>query len=180
MIRVLLTTAPYCALCVEMIAELAGVKPYLVKKWVNDLSSLLYQDKATNGGVRVCHLSISEFFVSDCCDYQVILQDTNAQLRIACLKTMVKQLHFNICKLKDSWLANADIKDLPFRIKENISDALQYSSLYWSNHLCFTPDNGALYMWEYLKELFGGLCGLFWVEVLSLMGMVRIGVPSLR
>ncbi len=180
MIGVLLTTAPYRPLCEETIAELAGVKPNLVKKWVDDLSSLLYRDEATNGGVRVRHLSISEFFLSERCDYQVVLRDTNVQLGIACLKTMAKQLRFNICKLEDSRLANADIEDLPSRIKENISDTLQYSSLYWSNHLCFMPDNGDLHMWEYLKEFLGGLCGLFWVEVLSLMGMVRIGVPSLR
>src|SRR5258706_6291211 len=39
---VLLTTSPYRALCDETIAELAGVQPNLVKKWVDDLSSLLY------------------------------------------------------------------------------------------------------------------------------------------
>ena len=44
MIGVLLTTAQYRPLCEETIAELAGVRPNLVKKWVNDLSSLLYQD----------------------------------------------------------------------------------------------------------------------------------------
>ncbi len=180
MVGVLLTTAPYRPLCEETIAELAGVKPYLVKKWVNDLSSLLYRDETTNGGVRVRHLSISEFFVSDRCDYQVILRETNVQLGAACLKTMIKQLRFNICKLEDSRLANTDIIDLPSRIEENISDALQYSSLYWSNHLCSTPDNGDPHMWEYLKEFFEELYGLFWVEVLSLIGMVRIGVPSLR
>ena len=30
-----------------------------------------------------------------------------------------------------------------------------------------------------LKEFFGGLCPLFWVEVLSVMGVVPIGVPGL-
>ena len=180
MIGVLLTTAPYRPLCEETIAELAGVKPNLVKKWVNDLSSLLYRDEAANGGIRVRHLSISDFFVSDCCDYQVIPRHTNVELSIACLKTMVKQLGFNICKLEDSRLANADVEDLPSRIKENISGALQYSSLYWSNHLYFTPDTGDLCVWKILGEFFGGLYGLFWIEVLSLMRMVSIGVPSLR
>ena len=71
MIGVLLTTAPYHPLCNEMIAELAGVKPFLVKRWVDTLSSLLYQDEAANGGVRVQHLSIYDFFVSDHCSYQV-------------------------------------------------------------------------------------------------------------
>ena len=179
-IGVLLTAAPYRTLCEESIGELAGVRTNLVKKWVNDLSSLLYRDEAANGGIRVRHLSISDFFVSDHCAYQVSLVDANVQLGIACLKTMVKQLRFNICKLDDSRLANAEIHDLPSRIKEHISDALQYSCLYWSNHVCFTPNNGDRCLWGMLKEFFEGLYGLFWVEVLSLLGMVSIGAPSLR
>jgi len=179
-IGVLLTAAPYRTLRDESIAELAGVRPNLVKKWVNDLSSLLYRDEAANGGVRVRHLSISDFFVSDHCAYQVNLEDANVQMGIACLKTMVEQLRFNICKLEDSRLANADIHDLPSRINEHISDTLQYSSLYWSNHLCFTPDNGDHRVWGILKGIFEGLHGLFWVEVLSVMGMVPIGAPCLR
>ena len=180
MIGVLLTTAQHRPLCEETIAELAGVRPNLVKKWVNDLSSLLYQDNAADGGIRVRHLSISDFFFSDHCASQVRPHDANVQLGVSCLKTMVKQLRFNICKLEDSRLANADIEDLPSRIKENISDALQYSSLYWSNHLCFAPDDGDLHMWEKLKEFFEGSYVLFWIEVLSIVGMVPIGAPSLR
>jgi len=179
-IGVLLAVAPYRTLCDESIAELAGVRPNLVKKWVNALSSLLYRDEAVNGGVRVRHLSISDFFVSDHCSHQVNLEDANVRLGIGCLKTMVEQLRFNICKLEDSRLANADIHDLPSRINEHISDTLQYSSLYWSNHLCFTPNNGDHRVWEILKDFFEGLYGLFWVEVLSIMGMVPIGAPSLR
>jgi len=179
-IGVLLAVAPYRTLCEGSIVELAGVRPNLVKKWVNALSSLLYRDEGANGGVRVRHLSISDFFVNDQCSHQVNLEDANVQLGIACLKTMVEQLRFNICKLEDSRLANADIHDLPSRIKEHISDTLQYSSLYWSNHLCFTPDNGDHRVWGMLKEIFEGLYGLFWVEVLSVMGMVPIGAPSLR
>ena len=179
---VLLTVAPYRALGEETIAELAGVEPNLVKKWVDDLSSLLYRDEGTNGGIRVRHLSISDFLVSDdCpCDYRINLRDANVQLGISCLKTMVFQLRFNICGLEDSRLANAEIEDLPSRITENISDCLQYSSLYWSDHLCFTPDNHDRRVWESLKEFFEGLCPLFWIEVLSILGMVLIGAPSIR
>src|SRR5258706_12145968 len=53
MIGVLLTTSPYRALCDETIAELARVKPNLVKTWVDALSSLLYRDEAANRGIRV-------------------------------------------------------------------------------------------------------------------------------
>jgi hypothetical protein len=141
MIGVLLATAPYRSLCEDTIAELAGVRPNLVKKWMDDLSSLLYRDEDANGGIRVRHLSVSEFFVGGGChsDHQVNLRDANVQLSLACLETMVGQLRFNICKLEDSRLTNADIQDLPSRIEENISDSLQYSSLYWSNHLALLP-----------------------------------------
>jgi hypothetical protein len=182
MIGVLLTAAPYRALCEETIAELAGVESKFVKKWVDDLSSLLYRDEGTNRGIRVRHLSISEFLViDDCpCDYQINRQDANVQLGIACLKTMVHQLRFNICGLEDSRLANANIQDLPSRIRENISDCLQYSSLYWSNHLCFAPDNNDRRVWDSLEEFFEGLCPLFWIEGLSILGMVPMGAPSIR
>jgi hypothetical protein len=44
--------------------------------------------------------------------YRVDLGDANVQLGIVCLKTMVRQLRFNICKLEDSRLANTDVRDL--------------------------------------------------------------------
>jgi len=182
MIGVLLITGPYRPLCDETIAELAGVRADLVKMWVEELGSLLYRDEGANGGIRVRHLSISEFFVSRDChsDYQVNPRDANVQLGITCLKKMIEQLRFNICKLEDSRIANGDVKDLPKRIKENISDALQYCSLHWSNHLCFTPDTGDRHVWENLRRFFEGPYALFWIEVLSLLGMLGIGVPSLQ
>ncbi len=181
-IGVLLTTAQYRPLCEDTIAELAGVRPNLVRKWVNDLSSLLYRDEKPNGGLHVRHVSISEYFLSDGChpDYQVNLRDVNVHLGIACLTTMVDKLRFNICKLEDSRLANADIDDLQSRIKRNISEPLQYSSLYWSNHLCSTPNNRNQSLLRNLREFFEGLYPLFWIEVLSLMGMVPTGAPKLR
>jgi len=181
-VGVLLITTPYRPLCEETIAELAGVRPDVVKMWVQDLSSMFCRDEGASGGLRFRHLSISDFFVSNDCqgDYQVNLLDANMELGIACLETMVEQLRFNICGFEDSRLANADVKDLASRIKENISEALQYSSLYWSNHLCFSPDIGERRVLDRLRKFFEGPYAIFWVEVLSIMGMLRIGVPSLR
>ncbi len=99
-IGVLLATSPYRALCDETIAELAGVKPNLVKKWVDALSSLLYRDEMASGGIRVRHLSVYDFFVGDRCEYQVNLQEVDVQLGIACLKVMTTQLRFTICNLE--------------------------------------------------------------------------------
>ena len=179
MIGVLLTTSPYRTLCDETIAELAGVKPNLVKKWVDALNSLLYRDEEANRGIRVRHLSIYDFFVSDRCDYQVNIRDADVQLGIACLEVMTTQLRFNICNLEDSRLANADIKDLPSRVKQNISDALQYSCVHWLDHLSFPPANRSQCVLA-LEEFFEGLYPLFWIEVLSIMGVAPISVPRLR
>ena len=182
MIGVLLMASPYRPLCDETIAELAGVKPNIVKKWVDALSSLLCRDEAANRGIRVRHLSVYDFFVSDRCDYQVNVRDANMQLGIACLKVMTTQLRFNICKLDDSRLANAEIGDLPSRVKEYISDPLQYSCIHWLDHLYLPPanrDQCELVLGS-LEEFFEGSYALFWIEVLSIMGMVPIGVPRLR
>jgi len=181
-IGVLLIAAPYRPLCEETIAELAGVRPDLVKMWVEDLGSMFYRDEAASGGIRFRHLSILDFFVNGDCqgDYQVNPRDANMFLGIACLEKMVEQLRFNNCGLEDSRLANVDVKDLASRIKVNISDALQYSSLYWSNHLCFSPDIGERCVLDKLRKFFEGPYALFWVEVLSIMGMLRLGVTGLR
>ena len=182
MVGVLLAASPYRALCEETIAELAGVKSYLVKTWVDALSSLLYRDETASRGVRVRHLSVYDFFVSDHCDYQVNIQDADVKLGIACLKMMTTQLRFNICKLEDSRLTNANVRDLPFRVTQSISDALQYSCLHWLNHFSYPPANcdQRMLVLGCLKTFFEGLYPLFWVEVLSIMGVVPIGVPGLR
>ena len=178
---VVITTAQYHPLGKEAIAKLTGVKPNLIEKWVDALSSLLYRDEGANGAIRVRHSSISDFFLSDCCEHRVNLQEAHAQQGVTCIDTMVKELRFNICKLDDSRLANTDVKDLQSRIEENVSDALQYSSLHWSSHLCFSPDsmNRDPEVLAKLKEFFEGLYPLFWVEVLSVMGVVPIGALSL-
>src|SRR5258706_12102371 len=177
-IGVLLATSPYRALCDETIAELAGVKPNLVKTWVDSLSSLLYRDEAANRGIRVRHLSVYDFLVSNRCDYQVNIREAGVHLGIAFPRVMTTQLPFNNCKTQNSRLANADIRDLPSRVKEHISDTLQYSCLHWSNHLCFPPANHGQCVLA-LGRFFEGLHPLFWIEVLSIMGMVPIVVPSL-
>ena len=181
MIGVVLLTAPHRPLRDETIAELAGVNPDLVTMWVTDLDPLLYRDREVDGGIRVRHSSVADFFLSDYhSDYHVNLRDANVELGIACLKKMMEGLSFNICKFEDSRLANADVHDLQLRVRENISDALQYSSLYWSGHLSFDGDSSDQRVWDSLRKFFEGPHVLFWIEALSVMRMVPIGVASLR
>jgi hypothetical protein len=156
MMGALLITAPFRPLCEATIAELAGVRPDLVRTWVAELGSMLYRDEGASGGIRIRHLSISDFFVSEGCqgDYRINLRDANVELGIACVEKMIEQPYFNICELEYSRLTNPDVENLRSRIEENITDALQYSSLYWSYHLLYTPDTDNLRVWETLRRIF--------------------------
>ena len=180
MIGAVLVAAPYRPLCREAIVELKGLNNERVTIWVAGLASLL--DTEADGGIRVRHLSVSDFFTINCPEnekYRPDLQRANVLLGAACLKRMVEKLRFNICDLSPG-VANKDVPDLPSRIKDNIPDTLQYSSLYWSNHLCCNAAVIGEDVWGDLKKLFEGPIVLFWIEVLSIMGMVRISIPSLQ
>jgi len=88
---------------------------------MNDLGSLVHRDEGANGGIRVRHLSTTDFLISNHCAY-------HASER--CFSNTV------------SLSVNSEIPGS--LMQENISDALQYSFLYWWNHLSLTPDNGNL------------------------------------
>ena len=68
---------------------------------------MFYRDEGASGGIRVRHMSISDFFMSNGSqgDYQVHLRGAHWELGIACLEKMVEELRFNICGLEDSRLA---------------------------------------------------------------------------
>ena len=53
------------------------------------LYSMLYQDEVANWGICVWHLLVYDFFVSNSCDYQVNIWDTDVQLGFAFLKVMM-------------------------------------------------------------------------------------------
>jgi hypothetical protein len=158
------------------------VSPNLVKKWVDDLSSLLCRDEGTNGGIRVRHLSISEFFLSNDChsDFRINLEDSNTHQGIVCLERWWANCVSIFASSKIPGSPTQMSKISQSRIEQNVPDALQYSTLYWSNHLCFTPYKGDLGVQGSLKKFFEGLYPLFWLEVLSILRMVPIGAPSIR
>jgi len=93
---------------------------------------------------------------------------------------MTKELEFNICKLETSCVLNADIRDLDIRVQESIPDALQYSSMRWSNHLCSDSSPASREVCELLGTFLTGERLLYWLEVLSLVGKVPVAISALR
>jgi hypothetical protein len=181
-LRAVIAVATYRSLRDETLACLLGLEPRVVRSWVDELGSLLYRDGSAKGGVRPRHLSIIEFLMSPTCppEFQVDLQQANAELGQYCLKRMTKELKFNMCELETSCVSNADIRDLDVRVQEKISDALQYSSMHWSSHLCSYLAPASTEVSNLLDEFLMGTRSLYWMEVLSVMGKVPTAIAALR
>ncbi|KAJ7110889.1 hypothetical protein C8R44DRAFT_799694 [Mycena epipterygia] len=93
--------------------------------------------------------------------------DQRRALASAILRVLRTQLRFNICDLPTSYLRNAEMPNLQWRLDTYIPDYLTYSSRFWADHLVATSYNSdiAREVGKFLVEQF-----LFWLEVLSLRG----------
>lgn len=155
-------------------------EPYVVVGIVNKLGSLLDREE-DGGGIRVRHLSITEFLTQRTThpDFRIDLNTTNAELGTSCLLVMLKDLRFNICQLETSSQLNSQVKDLESRITQYLPDALQYSCVHWSNHVCSggDPSNNIKSL---LVQFLAGEKVLYWLEVLSLLGKVPTALASLQ
>ncbi|KIN97133.1 hypothetical protein M404DRAFT_37720, partial [Pisolithus tinctorius Marx 270] len=98
-------------------------------------------------------------------------------LAFATLQILRDELQFNICGLESSYLANAKVPDLSKRIKENIPHHLSYSSRFWGQHLQKAAFD--LELVGLVKAVVGSEKILFWLEIISLLGMVGKGVDAL-
>ncbi|KAG8867352.1 hypothetical protein FRC20_006004 [Serendipita sp. 405] len=167
----------YQPLTDEAVAQLAGLPVNIVSALVNKLGSLLYRDAGTNGGIRVRHISVIDFLTGSNTpsDLRVNTDQANRDVAVGCLQVMTKELRFNICGIESSFMSNQDIADLQSRADQNMSAALQYSCVRWSDHLCHIPNTGDEEVITALKEFTKIPRLLYWMEALSVMGQVSNG-----
>jgi hypothetical protein len=98
-------------------------------------------------------------------------------LALRCLQVMNRSLQQDICCLGEPSLPHADIADLECRLKRHVSDELRYACEYWHAHL--------VHVKESINELWHELTTFcmehifHWIEVLSLLGLLRSAVVSL-
>ncbi|KAG9123460.1 hypothetical protein FRC07_014911 [Ceratobasidium sp. 392] len=154
------------------------IKRGVFRNVVSGLGSVLYEDKAIGGAVRVYHPSFADYVAtrSRSKHFHVESQEQNTRMAECCLRTMLKELKFNICGLTTSYLSNRDVPDLNSRVRNCISEHLKYSCLHWSSHLVEAPKG-------VLKELIGdfilGRSLLHWIEALSLLSKLKFALSSL-
>lgn len=95
-------------------------------------------------------------------------------LAMASLKTMNKELCFNICQIQSSYMPNSLLT--PEQLSQ-ISPGLSYSCQFWGDHLQqLKPDSR--FQDEVLQLLKQGL--LFWLEVLSVKQALKRGLIAMQ
>lgn len=119
----------------------------------------------------LCKKLDSGFFVK--------LSEIHELMATGCLKTLHRELRFNICSLEDSYRLNKDVPDLSKRIQEHISEVLQYSSLFWFDHVSLC-DSTRIISSASVTSLVTSPKILHWLEVLSWLDALAEGVAILR
>ncbi|KAF7965338.1 hypothetical protein HWV62_44307, partial [Athelia sp. TMB] len=100
------------------------------------------------------------------------LPEHQHSLAVACLRIMNERLHFNMCNLTTSHIPNAEIADLSERVERDIPQSVSYPCLFWGHHMHKTPAEKSSLLpliLDFFQQKF-----LYWLEVLSLLGEIRL------
>ena len=134
--------------------------------------------------VRPFHKSFPDFLTDPArCKSKLFFIESsayNAEILFSCLKLMKERLKRNICSLDDHTTLS-EVKDLPFRKKQSIGDALQYASSFWTKHLLGVSRSSSVVqeIEKAINEFFTTSL-LYWIEVLVLTGNLGIGVNAMN
>ena len=140
------------------------------------LAAVIFVDPVTDA-LRVCHPSFLDFISTQARSQEFWTDPEMLDTMMAqrCLAILNAGLKFNICGLESSHQRNDEIPGL----KERISEELQYSAVYWLDHLsqCSGTRDGKLKVacyFLYHAKLF------YWLEVMSVLCEVNTAVQILQ
>lgn len=189
-IGLVVATGHHTALSVPNLEKLLSyddkerIYPGVLSRVVNALGSVLYEDRsdgsvAGQGAIRVCHPSFADYITtpSRSEDLCVDLAEQDAILSICCLKTMLKELKFNICGLETSHMLNKDVPRFKSRVDAAIPPHLSYSCQYWVSHIT-AADSTCIDMTLLNDYLFGRTL-FYWIEALSLLEKLDVAISML-
>ena len=162
------------------IAELLGLCLGDIFPLLSSLHSLLILSEEINVPVQPFHKSFF-YFITDpsrCSDPRFYIPpDNHIHLFLHCLKLMGNSLKKNMCSIPDHFL-NSEIDDLAERIKASgIRGALEYACRSWFKHLILTEHHTSDALSALRDFLENGF--IFWLEVLSVLGVVGIAFRAL-
>jgi len=134
--------------------------------------------------IHVLHKSFPDFLTDPgrCTDQRFFIDPSicHTEILLSCLRVMRGGLKRNICQLDDHVLLS-EVEDLPGQRAAYIGDALKYACCFWTSHLVRSgrSSSDVQEVDEAINEFFT-TCFLFWIEVLSLMEKLDIGVYALN
>ena len=169
-------------LSVEVLSDLLRVPN--ISTILRSIHSLLLVPRNKISPVHIFHKSFPDFLTDQtrCRDHRFFVDPSihHRELLLSCLSLMKERLKKNICKL-DTYAVLSKVQDLSSRKKDHIGDALGYACRFWTKHLLGIPynDPGVGEVQEAIDRFFTTYL-LFWIEVLSLMGNLNIGVHALN
>jgi hypothetical protein len=131
-----------------------------------------------DGVIRPLHQSFPDFV----CQYSgsvhhdlaIDTATANGNLTKHCLARLNKELHFDMCDIRDPSLFNNEVEDLEGRLRTHVPLALRYSCEFWPVH-CLSCMSSIDLQSQVLLGLLD-LCRnhiLHWIELLSLMGCLN-------
>ncbi|KAF5365814.1 hypothetical protein D9757_012674 [Collybiopsis confluens] len=142
------------------------------------LGSLFTGVNDSNTPIRPMHTSIRDFLLDENRSniFYVDLTDGHMIMATGTLKLMSKELHFNMCNLKSSYLFNHQMINVKDMEALETKEGLMYACLFWSYHLV-----GAEYGIKVLNSVkeFMLRAVIFWVEVLGIRSKVDVVSQSM-
>lgn len=179
-IRAIVSTSVRMPLSVSSLESLLSpfLEPGVLGSVVKQLGSVIYEDHTQGGVVRPYHPSFSEYVANPARSQEFFMNEADIDLILSncCLKTMIRELRYNMCGLETPNLRNCDIPDLNLRVRSAIGEHLKYSCLHWSIHLTKAPQ--ASLGGDFDDFLFGETL-LYWIESLGLLERLDSVAPSL-
>ena len=171
-------------LSVATLSELLGVSD--VSTALRSLHSLLIlpTNQPDPAPIRVLHKSFPDFLTDpQRCNDKRFYVDSPSHHRntsLSCLRLMKGKLKRNICQLEE-YASLSQIEDLQSQRATHIGGALEYACQFWASHLAKATSSGPEVedVFKAVDEFFT-TCFLFWVETLSLIGKLHVGVYALH
>jgi len=163
------------------VAELIGLETEQVEKILILIQSLLILSEDSNCPVKPFHKSFPDFITnpSRCLNKRFYISPGahHHELAINCLILMTSTLEQNLLLLPD-YALNPKVKDLPDRVKDHISPALEYACKSWHDHLSET--GGDITHLLDILHVFLKIKFLPWLEVISVLGVAKDAVSGLE
>ena len=148
------------------------------------LHSLLLVPDSMEDPVHIFHKSFPDFLMDPerCTDHRFFIDPLvyHTEIMLSCLRVMNERLKKDICELGDC-ASLSDVKDLSTQRKAYIWDVLGYACHFWTHHLigAATSSPGIENVYKAIDKFFTTNL-LLWIEVLSLMGILDVGIHALN